>query len=81
MRAAVTNDVPEIVAECGGAAACATCHVYVDPRPGLPPRSAIEDDMLEMTAEPRQANSRLGCQIFMTADLDGIEVHLPETQV
>ena len=81
MRAAVQNDIPEIIAECGGAAACATCHVYVDPRPGLPPRNDMEEDMLEMTAEPRQPNSRLSCQIFMTAELDGIEIRLPEAQV
>ena len=81
MRAAVGADIPEIVAECGGAAACATCHVFVAPRPGLPPRNDMEDDMLEMTAVPRQPDSRLSCQIFMTAELDGIEVRLPDAQV
>lgn len=81
MRAAIGADIPEIVAECGGAAACATCHVYVDPRPGLSPRNDMEEDMLEMTAEPRQSNSRLSCQIFMTPELDGIEIHLPEAQL
>lgn len=81
MRAAVSNDVDAIVGECGGAAACATCHVYVEPRPGLPPISTMEDDMLEMTAEPRRPTSRLSCQIFMTQELDGLEVQLPAAQL
>jgi 2Fe-2S ferredoxin len=81
MRAAERHGIPEIIAECGGAAACATCHVYVAPRPDLPKMSAMEDDMLEVTAEPRRPDSRLSCQIIMTADLDGLEVGLPETQV
>lgn len=81
MRAAVMNDVPEIVAECGGAAACATCHAYISPHPGLPPLSSLEDEMLEMTAEPRRPNSRLSCQVSMTDALDGLEVELPATQL
>ena len=81
MRAAVLNDIEGILAECGGAAACATCHVFLAPHPGLPPRSAMEDDMLDSTAVPRQEGSRLSCQVFMTPELDGLEVHLPETQL
>ena len=80
MRAAVTRDIPEIVAECGGQAACATCHVYVDRHSGLPARNEMEEDMLEMTAEPRRDTSRLACQIVMTAELDGLEVRLPSVQ-
>ena len=80
MRAAVANGIDEITAECGGAAACATCHVYVEPRPGLPLLGALEDEMLDTTAEPRRPTSRLGCQIFMTAELDGLEVGLPDSQ-
>jgi 2Fe-2S ferredoxin len=81
MRAAVAHDIAEIVAECGGNASCATCHVYVDPQPGLPPRSVLEEDMLELTAEPRRENSRLACQIVMTTGLDRLEVRLPATQL
>jgi 2Fe-2S ferredoxin len=81
MRAAVTNDVEGILAECGGACACATCHSYVDPMPGLPAISSMENDMLDSTAEPRQPTSRLTCQIFVTQELDGLTVHLPHTQV
>jgi 2Fe-2S ferredoxin len=81
MRAAVTNGIDGILAECGGACACATCHVYIDPVPGLPKISTMEDDMLESTAAPRQATSRLSCQIFITAELAGLVVQLPETQV
>ena len=80
MRAAVANDVSEITAECGGAAACATCHVYVEPRPDLPPMGTLEDEMLDTTAEPRRTTSRLSCQIVMTADLHGLEVGLPDSQ-
>ena len=81
MRAAMLNDVEGILAECGGAAACATCHVFVTPVPGLPPRSALEDDMLDATAVPSTAESRLSCQIFVTAELAGLQVRLPEAQV
>ena len=81
MRAAVTNDIDGIVAECGGAAACATCHVFVAPHPAVPPRSSLEDDMLDVTAVPRTDESRLSCQIFVTPAMDGLEVRMPETQL
>ncbi|WP_043838075.1 2Fe-2S iron-sulfur cluster-binding protein [Muricoccus aerilatus] len=80
MRAALSNDVEGIVAECGGAAACATCHVFVDD-PRVPPVTPIEDEMLEATAVPREPGSRLGCQIFVSRELEGLEVRLPETQL
>jgi 2Fe-2S ferredoxin len=73
--------VPGIDGDCGGACACATCHVYVDEawngRAGE--RSTMESSMLEF-AENVESNSRLGCQIKMTADLDGLTVRLPESQ-
>src|SRR5262245_52349538 len=82
MRAALIGGVHGIVADCGGEAACATCHVYVDPEwldkvgePGLD-----EDDMLEVTTCPRQANSRLSCQIRITEELDGLVLNIPEEQ-
>ena len=80
MRAALANDVEGIVAECGGAAACATCHVFIDD-PRVPPISAIEDEMLEATAVPREPGSRLGCQVFVSRELEGLTVRLPEAQL
>ncbi len=83
MEAARTNNVPGILADCGGACACATCHVMVEPEwlPLLPEISAEEDSMLEFGLEERTATSRLSCQIPVTDALDGIVVRLPESQV
>jgi ferredoxin, 2Fe-2S len=70
-----------IVARCGGACACATCHVYVAPvwMARLPPREDMEEGMLESAWEPRP-NSRLSCQIEVTEALDGLEVSVPKRQ-
>ena len=70
-----------IVARCGGACACATCHVYVAPAwmAKLAPREEMEEGMLESAWEPRP-NSRLGCQIQVTEALEGLEVTIPEQQ-
>ncbi len=75
MEAAIDNDVPGIVAECGGACACATCHAYVDEEwiARLPEMDDMEDAMLD-SALDRKTNSRLTCQISMVDELDGIEV-------
>jgi 2Fe-2S ferredoxin len=82
MQAAVSNDVSGILAECGGAAACATCHVYVDEAwlDRLPAMGDDENDMLDCTASERRPNSRLSCQIELSSDLDGLVVCMPETQ-
>jgi 2Fe-2S ferredoxin len=82
MQAATGAGVRGIVAECGGSAMCATCHVYVDPAwaDKLPPPLANELEMLECTASERLPTSRLSCQIKMTAALDGIVLRLPATQ-
>lgn len=82
MHAAVTNGVPGIAADCGGACSCATCHVYVDEAwwDRLPPIGEDEEGMLECTASERRPTSRLSCQIEMTDDLDGLIVMTPETQ-
>ena len=82
MRAAVDAATEGIVGECGGAAMCGTCHVFVreDWLPRLPPMSRNEEDLLEFTATPRQANSRLGCQLRMSDELDGLAVSLPPCQ-
>lgn len=81
MEAAVRNNVPGIDGDCGGACACATCHIYVPDAwlERLPPQSDMERSMLEF-AENVRANSRLGCQIKMSPDLDGLTVELPESQ-
>ena len=75
MEAAIDNDVPGIVAECGGACACATCHAYIDEDwvARLVDMDDMEDAMLD-SALDRKANSRLTCQISMTDELDGIKV-------
>ena len=67
---------------CGGVCACSTCHVYVreDMLALTPPMDADEDAMLEGTASERRPNSRLSCQIVVTQEMDGLVVHLPETQ-
>jgi 2Fe-2S ferredoxin len=82
MQAAVYNGVDGIVAECGGSCMCATCHVYVqeDQLARTPPMQPDEDAMLEGTASPRKPNSRLSCQLVVSPDIDGLVVHLPETQ-
>lgn len=81
MENAVRNSVPGIEAECGGACACATCHVYVDEAwaaiAGAP--QPMEEDMLDFAYEVRPT-SRLSCQIKITAALDGLVVHVPERQ-
>lgn len=81
MENAVRNSVPGIEAECGGACACATCHVYVDDewtaKTGQP--EAMEEDMLDFAVDVRPT-SRLSCQIKMTDALDGLVVRVPERQ-
>ncbi|MFQ5660228.1 MAG: 2Fe-2S iron-sulfur cluster-binding protein [Gammaproteobacteria bacterium] len=81
MRAAVNNGVPGIIAECGGACCCATCHVYFDSEwsAKLPEPHKTEKDMLEFVMEQKET-SRLACQIEMSDDLDGIIVYTPQSQ-
>ena len=78
MEAAKLNNVPGIDAECGGACACATCHVYVDEawreKTGTP--SQMEEDMLDFAFDVRDS-SRLSCQIKLKPELDGIVVRVP----
>jgi 2Fe-2S ferredoxin len=82
MQAATGHGVPGIVAECGGAAQCATCHVYVDPAwaPRLPPVQADEEALLACTAAERGPTSRLACQLRLTAALQGLTVRVPDRQ-
>lgn len=83
MQGAIGNEVSEIVAECGGTLACATCHVYVDEDyvEQLAAPSEDEQEMLDYTASPRMANSRLSCQILVGPELDGLVVRVPPTQL
>src|SRR3954467_2891251 len=81
MEAAIRNAIPGIEAECGGACACATCHVYVDEawreKVGAP--TPMEEDMVDFCIRVRP-NSRLSCQIMVSDELDGLVVSPPEQQ-
>jgi ferredoxin, 2Fe-2S len=81
MHAAVDNGIDGIIAECGGACSCATCHCYVDEAwlSKLEEPSAIEKEMIECVLDP-EPNSRLSCQVVVTDELDGLVVRLPENQ-
>lgn len=81
MEGAVKNRVPGIDADCGGACACATCHVYVDSAwlAKLPQRQEMEEQMLDF-AQDVKPNSRLSCQIKVSPALDGLIVRTPRTQ-
>jgi ferredoxin, 2Fe-2S len=81
METAIRNNVPGIEAECGGACACATCHVYVDEawREKVGGPSPMEEDMLDFGYDVRPY-SRLSCQIKVTEDLDGLVVTTPDKQ-
>ena len=81
MRAAIDHNVPGIDGDCGGACACATCHVFVegDWAAKTGERTQQENDMLNFAAELKDS-SRLACQITVTEDLDGLEVTMPEGQ-
>ncbi len=81
MEGAVKNMVPGIDADCGGACACATCHVYVDAAwlESTGRAEAMEESMLDFASDV-QDGSRLSCQITVTAALDGLVVRLPDSQ-
>lgn len=81
MEAAYNNEVPGIIAECGGGAACGTCHVYVDKEflHLLEPVMDVEDAMLYMVSD-RRSNSRLSCQLRVTEELDGLVVEVADNE-
>ncbi|MBE1281716.1 MAG: 2Fe-2S iron-sulfur cluster binding domain-containing protein [Rhodobacteraceae bacterium] len=83
MEGARDNSLPGIEADCGGACACSTCHVYVDAAwlGKLPGMDEMEKDMLDFAWEPDPERSRLTCQIKVTDGMDGLVVHLPEKQI
>ena len=81
MEGAIQNEIPGIDADCGGAMACATCHVYVKDEwfNKISKAEDAEVDMIDMAYEPKK-NSRLSCQIIVSDELDGLEVITPEKQ-
>ena len=81
MENAIAHSVPGIEAECGGACACATCHVYVDEQfmTNVGAAEAMEEDMLDFAFDVKP-NSRLSCQIRVSDDLEGLVVRVPERQ-
>jgi 2Fe-2S ferredoxin len=83
MQSAIANNVDGIVAECGGAMACATCHVYVDDAfiEKVGAAGEEEAEMLEFASCEMTAESRLSCQIRVSPELNGLLVHLPDGQV
>ncbi|MCC5987837.1 MAG: 2Fe-2S iron-sulfur cluster binding domain-containing protein [Pararhodobacter sp.] len=83
MEGARDNGIPGIEADCGGACACSTCHVYVaeDWVAKLPDRDPMEEDMLDFAWQPDPVRSRLTCQIRVSDELDGLVVHMPEKQI
>ena len=82
MEGAVQNLIPGIEAECGGACACSTCHVYVDSAwyDRLPAVEELEADMLDFAWDPKEA-SRLSCQLKVQPEFEGLVVRLPERQI
>jgi 2Fe-2S ferredoxin len=83
MEGARDNGIPGIEADCGGACACSTCHVYVDSTwfEKLPAKASMEEDMLDFAHEPNPALSRLTCQIKVNETLEGLIVHMPAKQI
>ncbi len=83
MEGARDNNIPGIEADCGGACACSTCHVYIDPAwvEKLPAKDDMEVDMLDFAFEPDGTRSRLTCQLKVTDALDGLVVQMPEKQI
>lgn len=81
-QAALDHLVPGIIGDCGGCASCGTCHAYIDEKflPMLPAADENEEMILDGVPAPRTSSSRLTCQIPVTADMAGMEVHIPETQ-
>lgn len=81
METAIMNGVPGIIAECGGACTCATCHAYVDEAfvAIVGPPSMMEEDMLDFAFEVKP-NSRLSCQIKVRDELDGLIMRVPSRQ-
>ena len=83
MEGARDNGIPGIEADCGGACACSTCHVYVADEwvDRLPEKEIMEEDMLDFAWDPDPVKSRLTCQLRVSDDLNGLIVQMPEKQI
>ena len=83
MEGARDNNIPGIEADCGGACACSTCHVYVDPNwvGKIPEKEDMEEDMLDFAYSPDENLCRLTCQLQVTEEIDGLIVRMPEKQI
>lgn len=83
MEGARQNSIEGIEAECGGACACATCHIYLDDtfQEIVPLMDQAEQDMLDFAIDRDPQRSRLSCQIKVVDEMDGMDIHLPETQM
>ena len=83
MEGARDNNIPGIEADCGGAWACSTCHVNVDPNwvGKIPEKEDMEEDMLDFAYSPDENLSRLTCQLQVTEEIDGLIVRMPEKQI
>ncbi len=82
METAIKSDVDEVIAECGGSLICSTCHVYLDDETVaiVPEADDAELDMLEGVSAERKPNSRLSCQLIVSAEMDGHTIHTPDSQ-
>lgn len=83
MEAARVHGIPGIDADCGGACACSTCHVYIDPAclDQVPEKDPMEEDMLDFALDLNPKTSRLTCQIKVTEEMEGLRVQMPERQI
>lgn len=83
MEGARDNGIPGILADCGGACSCSTCHAYIAPEwvDRLPKKEPLEEDMLDFAWQPDPKRSRLTCQIKVSDALDGLIVQIPERQI
>ncbi|WP_339891468.1 2Fe-2S iron-sulfur cluster-binding protein [uncultured Alteromonas sp.] len=81
MQTAVDNGIEQITADCGGCCSCATCHCYVTEawKDKVDAPDEMETALIESAIENAQENSRLSCQIFITSELDGLVVEIPES--
>ena len=83
LQAAEESGIDGFLAECGGSGTCGTCHCYIDPAQSgwLPAPEPAELEMLDFVADERRPNSRLACQIKVTAQLEGLKVQIPARQI
>lgn len=80
MEIARGANIPGIVARCGGALACATCHVYVADQSSFPEKNEWEEELLDGVFDELTDQSRLSCQLYVTAESDGVEIRTPSVQ-